>query len=38
MLAGELAEVASTPYQCMDIGCLCNYLGGKIIFKNDYYY
>ncbi|CAK5113229.1 unnamed protein product [Meloidogyne enterolobii] len=29
LLAAELAPVASTPYQCMDIGCLCNYLGGN---------
>lgn len=26
-LAAELAPIASSPYQCMDLGCLCRYGG-----------
>nr|AVA09670.1 putative effector protein [Heterodera avenae] len=29
ILAGDLAPIAATPYQCMDMGCLCRYLGGN---------
>ncbi|KAI1721618.1 common central domain of tyrosinase domain-containing protein [Ditylenchus destructor] len=29
MMAAELAPIASSPYQCMDLGCLCSYMGGN---------
>uniref|UniRef100_A0A183C152 Tyrosinase_Cu-bd domain-containing protein n=1 Tax=Globodera pallida TaxID=36090 RepID=A0A183C152_GLOPA len=28
-LVGDLAPIAATPYQCMDLGCLCRYIGGN---------
>lgn len=27
-MAAELAPIAFSPYQCMDLGCLCMYIGG----------
>uniref|UniRef100_A0A7E4ZX04 ShTK domain protein n=1 Tax=Panagrellus redivivus TaxID=6233 RepID=A0A7E4ZX04_PANRE len=29
LISAELAQVATSPYQCMDLGCLCQYLGGN---------
>uniref|UniRef100_A0AC35FYI9 ShKT domain-containing protein n=1 Tax=Panagrolaimus sp. PS1159 TaxID=55785 RepID=A0AC35FYI9_9BILA len=29
MIAAELAPIASSPSQCMDLGCLCQYIGGN---------
>ncbi|KAK0425739.1 hypothetical protein QR680_009353 [Steinernema hermaphroditum] len=29
MIAAELAPIAISPYQCMDLGCLCQYMGGN---------
>lgn len=28
-LAADIAAVPAIPYQCMDLGCLCQYIGGK---------
>ncbi|KAL3098847.1 hypothetical protein niasHT_024601 [Heterodera trifolii] len=32
-LAAEIAPVAATPYQCMDLQCLSSYLGGRQLNK-----
>uniref|UniRef100_A0AC34R0V6 Tyrosinase copper-binding domain-containing protein n=1 Tax=Panagrolaimus sp. JU765 TaxID=591449 RepID=A0AC34R0V6_9BILA len=29
LIAAELAPIASSPWQCMDLGCLCQYMGGN---------
>ncbi|KHN77595.1 Putative tyrosinase-like protein tyr-3 [Toxocara canis] len=29
LIAGGLAPIATTPYQCTELSCLCSYLGGK---------
>lgn len=37
LIAAELAPITSSPYQCLDLDCLCTYLRGELAVLSIYY-